>query len=83
MRTLPFDSEPWMVDAACRNHPNPDLWFPATSLPSEAAPAIAVCLTCPVRAECLDLAVRSHAEAGIWGGMNPDQIRQMRRKASK
>lgn len=83
MRTLPFAHEPWMDDAACRSHPNPDLWFPPTSNPGDYAAALRICLQCPVRAECLDLAVRSGADAGIWGGMNPDQIRQMRRKAKR
>ena len=83
MRHYPIDPEPWMDRALCRNHPQPDLWFPNTSNPNDYRPAIRVCLQCPVRAECADLAVRSRAEFGIWGGLDPQQIRSLRRKAMK
>ena len=39
---------------------------------AEAARALAVCAACPVRAECLELSLRTWSGAGqhgIWGGL--------------
>ncbi|NNN04213.1 MAG: WhiB family transcriptional regulator [Acidimicrobiaceae bacterium] len=35
--------------------------------------AIAICLTCPVKQECLDYAVRYNEKYLVWGGMTPTQ----------
>lgn len=83
MRQFPIDPEPWMDRGLCRDHPEPDLWFPATRNPSDSAEAIFICLQCPVRPECADLAVRSGAEFGIWGGFDAHMIRTLRRKAKR
>ena len=32
--------------------------------------AKAVCERCPVRTDCLLLALKSHAEFGVWGGLS-------------
>jgi WhiB family redox-sensing transcriptional regulator len=55
---------------------DPDEWFPgattAAGAQAEAARALAVCATCPVRAECLELSLRHWHTAGkhgIWGGL--------------
>jgi len=53
-----------LARAACSNSRlNPDDWYPV-SVPvaaarREAAAAIAVCAACPVRGECLELALRT------------------------
>jgi hypothetical protein len=55
---------------------DPDEWFPvattARAARAEAAHALALCMVCPVRAECLELSLR-HWDAvgryGIWGGL--------------
>jgi hypothetical protein len=54
---------------------NPDEWFPVATKSacarSEAARALELCSVCPVRAECLELSMRTwHAggQHGIWGG---------------
>lgn len=51
----------WRSDAACRSH-DVAMFFPERNAPTE--PALAICATCPVRAECLDAA----DDDGIWGG---------------
>lgn len=58
-----------MDDAACRNHPNPDLWYPETSNPYDARVREAgrICSTCPVRTECLTFGYRERH--GIYGGV--------------
>ncbi|WP_117198327.1 WhiB family transcriptional regulator [Nocardiopsis sp. TNDT3] len=33
-----------------------------------------LCLTCPVRELCLELALRDLPSAGVWGGLTHDEI---------
>jgi WhiB family transcriptional regulator, redox-sensing transcriptional regulator len=37
------------------------------------AKAKAVCTLCPVRAQCLDYALRDSIRCGIWGGFNKEE----------
>lgn len=55
---------------------DPDQWFPVavdvTAARGQAADAIAVCATCPVRADCLEFALRHGSDIGahgVWGGL--------------
>ena len=54
---------------------DPDQWFPVSAeigkARQEAAAAITVCTTCPVRAECLELSLRHWeiGQHGVWGGL--------------
>jgi Transcription factor WhiB len=63
---------------------SPDDWYPvsapAEDARQEAADAIAVCGTCRVRAECLELAVRNWAvgQHGVWGGTVPAERERLR-----
>src|ERR1700761_1268501 len=47
---------------------------------AEAAAALAVCARCPVRAECLELSLRSWAvgQFGVWGGTVPAEREELR-----
>lgn len=71
--------------AACSTSQlNPDDWYPV-SVPvdaarREAAAAITVCATCPVRGECLELALRNWAigQFGVWGGTVPTERERLR-----
>lgn len=36
-------------------------------------PAQRVCYGCPVRQECLDYALDTHQDQGVWGSMTPKQ----------
>jgi hypothetical protein len=66
---------------------DPDEWFPvattATAARAEAARALALCVVCPVRAECLELSLR-HWRAvgryGIWGGLVEAERAAVRRE---
>jgi Transcription factor WhiB len=61
--------------AGCTDTPlDPDKWFPFSAQPAqaraEASRALAVCSACPIRAECLELSLRTWDGAGrhgIWG----------------
>lgn len=73
--------EPWVQQAACRGYPEPDLWFAHMTEIWDRREALDVCRRCPVRAECLDYAVSDpEINAGIWGGMGFEQIKQLRRR---
>jgi WhiB family redox-sensing transcriptional regulator len=43
--------------------------------------AKAVCAACPVREQCLAHAVAYDERYGIWGGLNQDERRHLRRIA--
>ena len=57
----------WMTRAACRGM-DPEIFFPERGEGNTAAKA--VCDRCPVRLECLALAVSSAEAYGVWGGLS-------------
>lgn len=63
-----------MASALCAQT-DPDAFTPTTGDPIAAAKRI--CRGCPVRSECLDHALVTHAE-GIWGGTSALERRRMR-----
>lgn len=72
----------WRKDAACA-HVDTDLFFPVgvtgPAIPQIAA-AKAVCEECPARATCLDFAITTNQEYGIWGGTSEEERRVLRRR---
>jgi hypothetical protein len=52
---------------ACRDA-DPGLFFPQPGESADAA--IAICAGCPVRAECLELALAYGERFGVWGGVD-------------
>ncbi len=76
-----WDKESWRDLAACR-HVDADLFFPVgttgTAVDSIAA-AKAVCASCPVRDACLQFALETKQEDGVWGGTDEDERRRLRR----
>ncbi len=76
-----WDRESWREGASCRQT-KPALFFPAgnTGVALEQITAAkAVCRTCPVQSECLEFALETNQEAGIWGGTDEDERRRLRR----
>ena len=65
---------------------DPDEWFPvsaeAGAARHEAAGAIAICMACPVRGACLELALRHWAigQHGVWGGLVAAERAALRRR---
>jgi WhiB family transcriptional regulator, redox-sensing transcriptional regulator len=60
----------------------PELFFPLSAAGpavAQVAAAKAVCRGCPVRAECLDYAMQTAQDHGIWGGTTEEERRQARR----
>lgn len=71
----------WRDHASCRFMP-PDLFFPAGSTGvavEEIDSAKAVCHGCQVKADCLQFALETNQESGIWGGTTEDERRRLRR----
>lgn len=70
-----WEREPWKDHAACRGM-DTRMWFPERG--QSAAPAIAICNTCPVIDDCHASALRTHEHHGVWGGKPERQRRAIR-----
>lgn len=72
----------WRDTAACRDS-EPNLFFPIGSTGSavdQIEAAKAICLECSVREECLNYALETNQEAGVWGGYAEDERRRLRKR---
>lgn len=77
----------WTLHAACRNHPNPELFYPPPARGStgmtqsqselrrklKIAEAKSICGRCPVTRECLAYGDAIGDYHAIWGGLTPRQ----------
>ncbi len=80
-RTIEWDVDDWREDASCRDT-DPDLFFPVgTTGPAveQIAAAKAVCYDCGARTACLEFALETNQESGIWGGTSEDERRKLRK----
>lgn len=71
----------WVQRARCKDE-DPELFFPiGTTGPAaeQIERARAVCQGCPVRGECLEWALATGQDAGVWGATSEDERRAMRR----
>lgn len=71
----------WRDRASCRLT-NPGVFFPVggTGVAIEQIEAAkTICQTCPVADPCLQFALETNQEAGIWGGTTEDERRRLRR----
>jgi WhiB family transcriptional regulator, redox-sensing transcriptional regulator len=71
----------WRTLAACRDE-DPELFFPvgtSGAALADVAAAKGVCRACPVTAPCLEWALESGQDAGVWGGASVDERRALRR----
>ena len=70
------------TQAAC-TATDPELFFPiGTTGPALAQTAEAqhICRGCPVRSACLEWAMQTGADFGIWGGLAEDERRALQRR---
>lgn len=72
-----FDPEDWREAAACRDL-DTAVFFPETD--DEVDAARAVCASCPVRDACLEFALVTRQDDGIWGGLTETERRRLRRR---
>jgi WhiB family transcriptional regulator, redox-sensing transcriptional regulator len=76
-----WDIEDWRDRSACRDT-DPDLFFPiGTTGPAieQIAAAKAVCRACEVQGACLEFALATNQEAGVWGGTSEEERRKLRK----
>lgn len=75
----------WRHRAICRRE-DPELFWPVgTSGPAlqQIAEAKSVCRRCPVQAACLEWALESGQDGGVWGGMSEDERRALKRRPTR
>jgi len=75
------DVDGWRSKAACR-HVDPNLFFPngnTGAALSQIEAAKAFCRSCPVQQDCLEFALESNQEDGVWGGKDETERRRLRR----
>jgi WhiB family transcriptional regulator, redox-sensing transcriptional regulator len=80
-RPAPSGSTDWRDLAACRDR-DPELFFPignAGPTLRQVAQAKQICAGCTVRTPCLEWALASGQEAGVWGGTSEDERHALRR----
>ena len=72
----------WRSRSICRDT-DPDLFFPVGTTGQallQIARAKEVCGECPVSTECLEYALETNQDSGIWGGLDEEQRRAIRRQ---
>jgi WhiB family transcriptional regulator, redox-sensing transcriptional regulator len=72
----------WRHRALCRDE-DPELFFPiGTTGPAvvQIEQAKAVCRRCPVTQSCLEWALSSGQDSGVWGGLSEDERRAILRR---
>ncbi len=81
-RTIPMD---WRHRAVCLDE-DPELFFPI----GNTGPALlqieeakAVCRRCPVTEVCLQWALESGQDAGVWGGLSEEERRSLKRRNAR
>lgn len=81
-RTFEFNTEDWRLKASCRSV-DPDLFFPVgtTGLALEQIEqAKAVCRSCPAQEPCLEFALSTNQESGVWGATSEEERRKLRKQ---
>ena len=79
--SLTIASDEWRRTAACRDT-DPDLFFPVgTTGPAieQIENAKSVCDACAAKEPCLEFALVTNQDSGVWGGTSEDERRKLRR----
>jgi WhiB family redox-sensing transcriptional regulator len=79
--TLAHADYTWRRESLCRDT-DPDLFFPIGTTGhalTQIARAKEVCAECPVNVQCLEFALETNQDSGIWGGTSEEERRVMRR----
>jgi len=80
-RSLNTATDTWRAVSSCRDT-DPDLFFPVgTTGPAleQIAAAKAVCDSCEAKAPCLEFALTTNQDSGVWGGTSEEERRKLRR----
>ena len=71
----------WRHESVCRDE-DPELFFPVgtgASAMAQVGRAKLVCNRCPVATQCLNWALKTNQDSGVWGGASEDERRDMKR----
>ncbi|MGH8875204.1 MAG: WhiB family transcriptional regulator [Acidimicrobiia bacterium] len=82
MTVLTTIATDWRDLAACRDS-EPTLFFPVGSTGpavEQIAAAKLICAQCSVQESCLQYALATNQEAGVWGGYAEDERRRLRKR---
>jgi WhiB family transcriptional regulator, redox-sensing transcriptional regulator len=80
-RPAPSGTADWRDQGACLRA-DPELFFPVGNAGQsllQLDQAKRVCARCTVATACLEWAMASGQEAGVWGGLSEDERRALRR----
>lgn len=77
MSVLTGSDVQWRDLGACRGL-DPSVFFPESDEDAEIAKR--VCAECPVRPACLDFALASREQQGVWGGCTERERRRIVRR---
>jgi WhiB family redox-sensing transcriptional regulator len=85
-----YDSAPkysgdWRNGANCLNT-DPELFFPAGNTgpaKDQIEKAKEVCHGCDVQEQCLQYALETSQNDGVWGGLSEDERRALKRRANR
>jgi WhiB family redox-sensing transcriptional regulator len=79
---LTLERDDWRDLASCRDT-DPDLFFPVgTTGPAieQIENAKAVCRQCEVQSLCLEYALSTNQDSGVWGGTSEEERRKLRKQ---
>lgn len=82
MPNLESISHEWRRNAACREVES-HVFFPIGATGNallKIAEAKKVCNGCDSRAACLDFALMTNQDSGVWGGLSEEERRNIRRR---
>jgi WhiB family redox-sensing transcriptional regulator len=80
-RTFDWDTDDWRDKASCRSV-DPDLFFPVGTTGialDQIESAKAVCRSCDAMDACLQFALDTNQESGVWGGTSEEERRKLRK----
>lgn len=72
-----YDPDDWRLNASCRDL-DTAIFFPESE--ESAATAKAICAGCAVREACLEFALITRQDDGVWGGLDENERRRVRRR---
>lgn len=75
----------WRDKAACLTV-NPELFFPVGNTGAaleQIQRAKAVCARCTVANSCLQFALETNQDSGIWGGLSEEERRALKRRGNR
>jgi WhiB family transcriptional regulator, redox-sensing transcriptional regulator len=81
-RNHDWDASDWRTEAACRDT-EPELFFPIGSTGTAIAQiesAKRVCNQCDASKACLEFALATNQESGVWGGTTEEERRKLRKQ---